>query len=548
MKTETRAAAHGLTVTRALARVFAGQSPAQWLLFLTLYLLLDYVGHAALGQPFAGARWNLAFGVCLAVVFRLGWGALPLVFLAALLADIVFRNAMLTPLYSVWVGVLTVVETAGAIMLGRLISAAAGSGVLANRWAAMVLGAIAVSLGICILHGASLFVGSQVDSAALWEIAARLWIGDLTGILVVAPAAIMLPAMRPRTALRALWTWEVGAQSVFTAALLWFVFVYNGQNVREYFYILSIALIWICLRHGSRGAAVMNLLLLGAMALFLTWADPGYVQAGQLPTRMLVLVATALALGVTVDEGRTAADWLRAREQALSSSLKAGETSELAGTLAHELSHPLGAISNYAAVIKHILDRQPAVEPELMEVVHRLRQEVRRATETIQRLREFFRSGLLRLERIDIGQIVKDSVTVLANKFENAGISVRITNSVGTAYLAADAIQIHSVIHNLLVNAIDELKSRTSNQKIVSIAIHREAECVRLIVEDSGSGVAPDIADHIFEAMATTKRDGLGLGLSMSKSIIQAHGGRIAMDRSPFGGARFTVTLPRGNV
>lgn len=543
----TAPAAQALTQIQGLARGFARQSVMPWLALLALYLALDYLGQEAVAQASAGPRWNLGLGLCLAVVTRRGWAALPIAFLGPVMSDIVLRNANLTPFYSFWIGALTTAETAGALFFGRVVAAAAKNGVLANRWVSIVLIAIPLSLGAAVLHSASLFLGSQVTSQALWDVTARLWIADLTGILVVAPAALMLPGVRPRAVAR-MWTWEVGAQALFGAGLLWFVFVFNGHNVREYFYILSVPLIWICLRHGSRGAAVVNIVLLVMLTIFLAWFDQGDAQAAQLPTRMLVLVATALALGVTVDESRNAADWLRNREQALSSNLKAGETSELAGTLAHELSHPLGAISNYAAVIKHILDRQPTVEPELMDVVARLRHEVRRATETIQRLREFFRSGSLRLERIDIGQTVKDSVTVLANKFEAAGISVRVVASPGPSYVSADAIQLHSVIHNLLVNAIDELRGIGSNEKIVSISVQRDEDDVRLTIEDSGSGVAPDIADHIFEPMATTKKDGLGLGLSMSKSIIQAHGGRIAVDRSPYGGARFTVVLPRGKM
>src|SRR6185369_10435440 len=107
-----------------------------------------------------------------------------------------------------------------------------------------------------------------------------------------------------------------------------------------------------------------------------------------------------------------------------------------------------------------------------------------------------------------------------------------------------DQIQLRAVIYNLLVNAIDALKVLPAERRVLSVSLRRVESVAVLEVEDSGSGVAPDVKEHIFEPLVTTKKDGLGLGLSMSRSVIAAHGGSIVLGPSILGGAKFIVTLP----
>jgi signal transduction histidine kinase len=523
------------------------QSGRRWLVFFAAFLTLDFASAFAARSAIGDLHWNLALGLGIAAAYRYGATAMVPIFVSAFLGAFLgtmwLGDGRASVLYCVWHGALVSVESIVPVVLARILTHATGKELLTNQWFGALLVAIPVSLLTSALHSGSLMIGAGPSAPEFGDGVARLWVGDLAGILVTTPIALMLMGVRTRPgAFKTLWHWEVLGQCVFALALVWFVFVENALTVREYFYMLSLPIIWITWRHGCAGAAVVNAFLLGTLMVFLSNYESGGVL--QLPTRMIVLVMTALTLGMAVDQGRTAARRLRTREQELSVNLKAGETSELAGALAHELSHPLGAISNYAAVINHKLDAMPNLNPDMVDLVSRLRQEVRRATEKIQRLREFFRSGSLQLERVDITQIARESVALLTNKLESTDIGVRISSMSGPTYVTADPIQLHSVIHNLIVNAIEELKTVASPQKVIAITVRHEGRNVLLSVEDSGKGVSPDIADHAFEPMATTKRTGLGLGLSMSKSIVQAHGGQISFERSPFGGARFCVTLP----
>jgi|GEM_PF-3901215 len=529
----------------AVARLGGRLSP-RLLLYPALYLALEIAGHAGTAKTAAVVDWNLALGFSLAVVHRDGLHLLGLMAAASLSTAVWDYAADHSALYVIWLGLAPAFVAGVPVFLARSVGQGGGIGFLRSRWAAVLLFSIPISLLAAVFIAGRQLIGAEILTDQFWDAVVRLWVGDLIGIFVIAPLWLLIAELwsKRRAGLVAP-SWEVASQAVFMTALFWAVFVYNADNVREYFYVLSLPLIWISLRHGSRGAAVANTALLAAVMTFIIWFDNGDAQAAQLPARMLVLVTTALVLGMTVDEGRSAARRLRAREQELAAILKSSETSELAGTLAHELSHPLGAIANYSSVIKDKLDAHPGIDPALRDLTAKMRAEVRRATETIQRLREFYRSGSLRLEKVDLGYVVRDAVFLLSSKFETNDISIRFANPLAPTFIAADGIQIHSVIHNLLVNAIDALRGGEGSQKIVSVSVQRIGDKLATVtVEDSGPGIAPDIADHIFEPMATTKKHGLGLGLSMSKSIIVAHGGQIEVDRSAYGGARFTVTLP----
>jgi two-component system sensor kinase FixL len=219
-------------------------------------------------------------------------------------------------------------------------------------------------------------------------------------------------------------------------------------------------------------------------------------------------------------------------------------TGELAGTLAHELGHPIGAISNYASALNHVLRKIAPNNQEAIAIGAKLTQEVIRATDTLHRLREFFRTGSLVVENIDIGSIVKEAVLLLKDRLGHNAISPYLVIQGGPNEVLGDRVQLRAVIYNLLVNAIDALKPVLEDFRQLSVTVRRSTDFVTLEIEDSGAGVASDVRDDIFEPLVTTKKDGLGLGLSMSRSVIVAHGGTITLEDSHLGGARFVVTLP----
>ena len=206
----------------------------------------------------------------------------------------------------------------------------------------------------------------------------------------------------------------------------------------------------------------------------------------------------------------------------MAASLKIAATSELAGALAHELSHPIGAVSNYAAALEQILSKEPHADPALTTIATKLRNEARRATVTLRRLREFFRSGSLAMESVDLSDLARDAIALLTNRIGTLSIVARTNLEPGTGTILADRIQLLGVLHNLLLNAIEAMETVAVERRVIAVSTSRDADFIRVSVEDSGPGIAPDIRDHMFEALATTKSAGLGLGLSISRSVVQA--------------------------
>ena len=309
----------------------------------------------------------------------------------------------------------------------------------------------------------------------------------------------------------------------------------------------SLLALWIVLRSGLRGAIIMNAFVQASLIFALSFSGNDDVDVTLFQALLLVFASSSLTLGLVVDQNKFATAQLHAREEELAASLKVAATGELAGTLAHELGHPLGAISNYAAALNHLV-RKLTPDEEATRIGAKLTQEIVRATDTLHRLRDFFRTGSMSLEPVDLGGLMRDAIRLLRDRLERNGIAPVMVIPNGPVTVLADQIQLRAVIYNLLVNAIDALRPIAPESRILSIAIRRSGETALLEVEDSGGGVAPDVKDHIFEPLITTKKDGLGLGLSMSRSVINAHGGSIALEDSLLGGAKFVISLPHEEI
>jgi C4-dicarboxylate-specific signal transduction histidine kinase len=372
----------------------------------------------------------------------------------------------------------------------------------------------------------------------------RFWVGNIIGIVIFTPLFAIRLVPGPKEALTLPRILEAGVQGAFVLGAVWMAFGEYPQTASRYLFVVFVPMIWIVMRFGVRGAIAMNALVQASMIVSLILAGHLEVNVTLFQALLLVLSTSGFIFGLAVDQSKAATLQLRAREEELSASLRVAATGELAGTLAHELGHPLGAISNYASALNHVLRKIAPDNTEAAAIGAKLAQEVVRATDTLHRMRDFFRTGSLMVERADIGAIVKDAVLLLKDRLGHNAISPYIVVQGGSNVVMGDRIQLRAVVYNLLVNAIDALKPVPPESRVLSVTVRRSADSVVLEVEDSGGGVASDVRDDIFEPLVTTKKDGLGLGLSMSRSVVHAHGGTIKLAESRLGGAKFVVTLP----
>jgi two-component system sensor kinase FixL len=216
---------------------------------------------------------------------------------------------------------------------------------------------------------------------------------------------------------------------------------------------------------------------------------------------------------------------------------------EMASTLAHELNQPLSAISNYLKGSRRILDDAADERSTMLRnALDKAADQAMRAGQIIRRLRDFVSRGETERRVESIGKLVEEASALALVGVKDRGIRVRFAFDPAVDLVLADRVQIQQVLLNLIRNAMDAMEESTQRDLVIGVAAEGSTHA-RISVSDTGSGISPDIADQLFTPFLTTKRQGMGVGLSISRTIVEAHGGRIWVEPNPGGGTIFNFTL-----
>ena len=218
---------------------------------------------------------------------------------------------------------------------------------------------------------------------------------------------------------------------------------------------------------------------------------------------------------------------------------------EMAGALAHELSQPLTAIAAFARGCLRLLAGTAPEPRTLYEGVSEVAEQAERAGDVLGRLREFMRGGEPQRAFVEVGPLIDAAVGLARAEATQNEVEIEAQVDPGLPPVFADRIQIEQVLLNLLRNSIDAIASADSQERLIVL----EADCksdraVQISVADSGPGVCAEVADRLFEPFMTTKPEGMGMGLSISRSIVESHGGKLRMLRRVGSGATFVFDLP----
>jgi signal transduction histidine kinase/ABC-type uncharacterized transport system substrate-binding protein len=282
-----------------------------------------------------------------------------------------------------------------------------------------------------------------------------------------------------------------------------------------------------------------------------------YIVAGA----SLFLLQTGLVIGLFVSRAQRrraevlraqsekrrlrAEDEVRRQRDELAHALRVTTLGEMTASFAHELGQPLAAIAMNAAAAEKMVTSH-ASTADLNDALHDVLADASRASETLHRLRALFRKQPPSRTRVDIHGLIRDALRLLEYEMRHRQIRPRFEGGENSScYVLGDAVQLQQVLINVLVNASEAISASVEASREIHIEIHNDtAGCVEILIHDTGMGVKDSDLEHIFQHFVSTKPQGLGMGLAISRSIVEAHNGRIWATRNERSGLTMHIMLP----
>jgi PAS domain S-box-containing protein len=247
---------------------------------------------------------------------------------------------------------------------------------------------------------------------------------------------------------------------------------------------------------------------------------------------------------VDIHDHKLAEEALRQAQGDLARINRVTTMGELAASLAHELSQPIsGAITNANVCLRKLAHDKPDFD-EVRTTVTRIGRDAQRAAEIIVRIRSQFEKGSPTPQTLDVNEIIPETITLLRDEAARYGIAVRTELAPDLPQIVGDRVQLQQVAMNLIVNSIEAIKENDGMREIVIQSQRGENEQILVSFTDTGMGLPPQLAAQIFEPFFTTKTHGTGMGLRISRSIIESHGGRLWVESVAGRGATFHLSLP----
>jgi two-component system, LuxR family, sensor kinase FixL len=537
----------------------SGSSPA-WLhavvtgaAFLAAYLALEWISfiHEYKGLPVT--PWNPGLGVVFALMLYAGAQYGVVLFVGVLIAEIaVLRTNLPWPFI---IGIATVIAVGyGAVAFFARRRFDVGLNRLRDVLVLLAAGAVGAVL-VASLLSLLLVADEKLNLSDVFVASGPLLVGDAIGIAVMTPLVLRLILHIPHLSLQTLRALapEVSLYVAVVLLFLWFIGLTESESGFKLFYLFFLPVVIAAIRYGLDGACLgLALTQFGLVGLLhLHGYDANVFTEFQI--LMLVLTATGLTVGVTVDERQQAhrevrkvEALLRAKEAEAAQAARFNLVSSMASALAHEINQPITAARALGRAAQHLLHNDSGSHTRVDDNLSTMIAQIDHAASVVKRMREFLRRGEPHISTLNVRTLIDEAMILVGT--ETAGVPIRIDVDVATDLppVHADRVQLQQVVLNLMQNSIDAIgaANRSEGRIRVAAALRDDPPRVEIAVSDNGAGIAPALAERLFEPLTTSKRDGLGLGLSICATIVQSHHGRLWLQSGAPGATEFRFWLP----
>jgi two-component system sensor kinase FixL len=519
-------------------------------------LLLAFVGfewlsfmHEYKGVPVT--PWNPGLGILFAGIMMYGAVYGLVLFTGVVIAEtVVLRTGLAWPLIVMIAVVIAISYTTAAFVARNYLRLDIRLNSL--RDVLVLLGVAVAGAAVCsLLLSLLLLADRNIDAADLANSVLPMFVGDVIGIAVMTPLMLRLSNWRAvlQRGLSAAQVLELSLYGLIIATALWLIVGSGRPNDYKYFSVLFLPVAAVGARHGIDGAcgtlAAIQIGLVTALHAY------GYDAATfvEFQIVMFVLMATGLVVGVVVNQRWQADAAARQAEARLAESrAEAARAARfnlvggMASALAHEINQPLTAARALARSVEHILSADDRDAERAAANVRMMVVQVDHAAGVVRRMREFLRRGQPHTSTLDIKDLLREALQLAQSDLAANAIDVDLNVAPGLPHMFGDRIQLQQVVLNLLRNAADSILDARSAKGRISIAATRANDTLEVSILDNGAGIPPD--SKLFEPLSSSKPEGLGLGLSISSSIIEAHGGRLWLQSGEPGATEFRFSLP----
>ncbi len=508
--------------------------------YVALHVFLDGVSWVHGLQNLLITPWNPVAGLALAFLLLAGIRYFPAVMAGCLMADLLVRGSSFHLLPSLVFALLFALSyVACALLLKRhrigldalnlrdvLLIAIIGSGT------ALIIGTV---------HVATLIAFDMLSLSRLGEALPRYWVGDVIGIITTAPLILVLwPHRKDLWGLLQELVWPLAA----VATISWITFGVKTTNEFKLFYLLFLPLIWMAVRHGMKGAVIGIAATQICMMAITTLLGYEAATVTSFQILMLVLTLTALLLAAVVDERARAESNLHDHQMSLAQMTRLSLAGEMASGLAHELNQPLTAIVNYIKAAQGLLQGPSSRLADAQDALGKASSQAMRASQIIGRLREFLQKGEMALSPVSLSDLVAEALALIASTAKRSQVRIAVQLAPPLPKVMVDRIHIEQVLLNLLLNAIEATSDRKPDEREIAIEARLRSDgMAEISVRDNGPGIDPEIEGRLFEPFASSKSEGMGLGLMICRTIVEAHGGSLWHDDKIGGATIFRFTL-----